>query len=71
MVELSLLQKYSEGLIALSGGMEGHVGQSILAGNILLTESRINFFKSIFIRSKERSIFLGCSFNNSSKRLSI
>ena len=48
MVELSLLQKYSEGLIALSGGMEGHVGQSILAGNILLTESRIKFFKSIF-----------------------
>ena len=48
MVELSLLQKYSEGLIALSGGMEGHVGQSILAGNIPLTESRIEFFKSIF-----------------------
>jgi len=48
MVELSLLQKYSEGLIALSGGIEGHVGQSILAGNIPLTESRIKFFKSIF-----------------------
>ena len=48
MVELSLLQKHSEGLIALSGGMEGHVGQSILAGNIPLTESRIKFFKSIF-----------------------
>jgi len=48
MVELSLLQNYSEGLIALSGGMEGHVGQSILAGNIPLTESRINFFKSLF-----------------------
>ena len=48
MVELSLLQKYSEGLIALSGGMEGHVGQSILAGNLPLTESRIKFFKSIF-----------------------
>ena len=48
MVELSLLQKHSEGLIALSGGMEGHVGQYILAGNIPLTESRIKFFKSIF-----------------------
>ena len=48
MVELSLLQNYSEGLIALSGGMEGHVGQSILAGNIPLTESRIKFFKSLF-----------------------
>ena len=48
MVELSLLQNYSEGLIALSGGMEGHVGQSVLAGNIPLTESRIKFFKSIF-----------------------
>ena len=51
MVELSLLQKYSKGLIALSGGMEGHVGQSILAGNIPLTESRIKFFKSIFYYS--------------------
>ena len=48
MVELSLLQNYSEGLIALSGGMEGHIGQSILAGNIPLTESRIKFFKNVF-----------------------
>ena len=48
LLELSLLKNYSEGLIALSGGMEGHVGQSILAGNIPLTESRIKYFKSIF-----------------------
>ena len=48
MVELSMLQDYSEGLIALSGGMEGHIGQSILSGNIALTESRIEFFKNIF-----------------------
>ena len=33
MVELSMLQDYSEGLIALSGGMEGHIGQSILSRN--------------------------------------
>ena len=47
-VELPLLKNLSEGLIALSGGMEGHVGQSILAGNIPLTESRIKFFQDIF-----------------------
>ena len=47
-VELSLLKDLSVGLIALSGGMEGHVGQSILAGNIPLAESRIKFFQQIF-----------------------
>ena len=55
LLELSLLKNYSEGLIALSGGMEGHVGQSIFAGNIPLTESRIKYFKSIF----KEDFFLG------------
>ena len=38
----------SDGLIALSGGLEGHIGNSLLAGNIELSESRIDFFKKIF-----------------------
>ncbi len=47
-VELPVLKNLGDGLIALSGGMEGHIGQSILAGNIPLTESRIKFFQDIF-----------------------
>ena len=43
------LEEFSEGIIALSGGMEGHIGNSILAGNKQLSESRIDFFKR-FIR---------------------
>ena len=31
----------------------------------------LSCYFEVLIRSKERSIFLGCSFNNSSKRLSI
>ena len=42
------LEEYSEGLIALSGGMEGHIGNSILAGKIDLSETQINFFQKIF-----------------------
>ena len=47
-VLFSWLEEYSEGIIALSGGIEGHIGNSILAGNAGLTESRIDFFKKIF-----------------------
>ena len=42
------LEEFSEGIIALSGGMEGHIGNSILAGNKQLSESRIDFFKKIY-----------------------
>jgi len=42
------LEEFSEGLIALSGGMEGHIGNSVLAGNDQLSESRIDFFMKIF-----------------------
>ena len=47
-VLFSWLEEFSEGIIALSGGMEGHIGNSILAGNKQLSESRINFFKKIY-----------------------
>tara|TARA_B100001173_G_scaffold58943_1_gene49437 strand:- start:1243 stop:4722 length:3480 start_codon:yes stop_codon:yes gene_type:complete len=47
-VLFSWLEEYADGLMALSGGMEGHIGNSILAGNEKLSESRIEFFKKIF-----------------------
>ena len=42
------LEEFSDGLIALSGGIDGHIGNSILAGNKKLSESRAEFFKKIF-----------------------
>ena len=47
-VLFSWLEDFSDGIIALSGGMEGHIGNSILAGNKQLSESRVDFFKNIF-----------------------
>ena len=47
-VLFSWLEEFSYGIIALSGGVEGHIGNSILAGNTKLSESRIDFFKKIF-----------------------
>jgi len=47
-VKFSWLEEYSEGLIALSGGINGHVGQSILGGNEAQANSRIDYFKSLF-----------------------
>ena len=47
-VKLSWLEKYSEGLIALSGGIDGHIGQSILGGNETLTNSRVDYFNNLF-----------------------
>ena len=47
-VKLSWLEEYSEGLIALSGGIDGHIGQSILGGNERLTNSRVDYFNNLF-----------------------
>ena len=47
-VLFSWLEEFSDGIIALSGGLEGHIGNSILAGNKQLSESRVDFFKNIF-----------------------
>ena len=44
----SWLEEFSDGIIALSGGLEGHIGSSILAGNDQLSESRVDFFQNIF-----------------------
>ena len=42
------LEEFSDGIIALSAGLEGHIGSSVLAGNEQLSVSRIEFFKKIF-----------------------
>ncbi len=47
-VLFSWLEEFSQGIIALSGGQEGHIGNSVLAGNDQLSESRVDFFKTIF-----------------------
>ena len=47
-VLFSWLKEFSEGIIALSGGLDGHIGNSVLAGNHQLSESRIDFFQNIF-----------------------
>ena len=47
-VLFSWLEELCEGIIALSGGMDGHIGNSILAGNEQLSESRVDFFKKVF-----------------------
>jgi len=47
-VKFSWLEEYSEGLIALSGGINGHIGQSILGGNDALINSRIDYFQNLF-----------------------
>ena len=44
-VLFSWLEEFSQGIIALSGGQEGHIGNSVLAGNDQLSESRVDFFK--------------------------
>ena len=48
LVKIEWLDEYSEGLIALSGGQEGHIGQAIMASNYKLAESRAQYFKNIF-----------------------
>ena len=48
LVKIEWLSEYSEGLIALSGGQEGHIGQAIMASNNKLAESRAEFLKGIF-----------------------
>ena len=48
LVKIEWLDEYSEGLIALSGGQEGHIGQAIMASNYNLAESRAQYFKKIF-----------------------
>ena len=47
-VLFSWLEDLCEGIIALSGGMDGHIGNSILAGNEQLSESRVDFFQKVF-----------------------
>ena len=46
--KLDWLSDYSEGLIALSGGQKGHIGQALLLNNNNLAKKRINYFRDIY-----------------------
>ena len=61
-VFFSWLEEFSDGIIALSGGMDGHIGNSILAGNEQLSESRIDFFKQILNNSLSFILTISLSF---------
>ena len=47
-VRIEWLKDYSEGLIGLSGGQRGHIGQALLLKQKKLAEKRVDYFKSIF-----------------------
>ena len=48
LVKIDWLSDYSEGLIALSGGQKGHIGQALLLNNNNLAKKRINYFRDIY-----------------------
>ena len=48
LVKIEWLADYSEGLIALSGGQNGHIGQALLLKNNNLAKKRVDYFKSIY-----------------------
>ena len=47
-LKLEWLKDLNEGLILLSGDMEGHIADAILKNNFELAEARIDFFKKIY-----------------------
>ena len=46
--KIEWLEEFSEGLIALSGGQTGHIGQALLSGSLGLARKRVDYFKRIF-----------------------
>ena len=48
LVKIEWLANYSEGLIALSGGQNGHIGQALLLNNNNLAKKRVDYFKNIY-----------------------
>ena len=48
MLSLDWLEGASDGLIALSGGREGDIGEALLAGNRPLAEQRLQFWQRLF-----------------------
>src|SRR5690554_1500717 len=47
-IKQSWLNDHAEGVIALSGGREGHVGQAIITDKIELAEQRLQWWMSLF-----------------------
>ncbi len=48
MIERAWLRGHSEGLIVLSGGREGDVGEALLAGNAELAGQHLDFWQELF-----------------------
>lgn len=48
LVKIEWLSEFSDGLIALSGGQKGHIGQALLSNNINIAKERIEYFNKIF-----------------------
>ncbi len=48
MLERSWLKGACDGLIALSGGREGELGQALLSGNLTLAEGLLDFWQGLF-----------------------
>ena len=47
-VKVNWLKEYSEGLVALSGGQKGHIGQALLSRDLKLAKKRLDFFRQVF-----------------------
>ena len=48
LVKIEWLKEFSDGLIALSGGQKGHIGQALLSNSISKAKKTIDFFSRIF-----------------------
>lgn len=47
-IQFDWLEEYSEGLIVLSGGRTGDIGQALLADDVVLAQERALFWKKLF-----------------------
>mgnify|MGYP001351849634 CR=1 FL=1 len=48
LTQIEWLKDFSEGLVALSGGQRGHIGQALLSSSFDLAKKRVDYLKKIF-----------------------
>ena len=48
LVKIEWLKEFSDGLIALSGGQKGHIGQALLSNSIVKAKKTTDFFSKMF-----------------------
>jgi len=65
-IDYKILQKYSEGLILLTGGMDGHLANRILYNKIDDAKFLLGFYKKIF----GEDVYIEVSFHPSTNNLS-